>query len=59
MPEMALRYILNNPHVSTIIPGMRKLRNVQANIACSDAGPLSEELHGKLRRHRWIRTRVR
>src|SRR5437016_5565356 len=40
MAEMALRFILNNPTVSTIIPGMRKLKNVAANIAASDKGPL-------------------
>ncbi len=56
MPEMALRFILNNPDVSTIIPGMRKLRHVESNIACSDAGPLPEALHQELRDHRWDRT---
>jgi aryl-alcohol dehydrogenase-like predicted oxidoreductase len=55
MPEMALRFILNNPSVSTIIPGMRKTHHVESNIAASDAGPLSEELHTKLRAHRWDR----
>jgi aryl-alcohol dehydrogenase-like predicted oxidoreductase len=55
MPEMALRFILNEPRVSTIIPGMRKLRHVEANIATSDTGPLPEELHTKLRAHRWDR----
>jgi aryl-alcohol dehydrogenase-like predicted oxidoreductase len=55
MPEMALRFILNNPTVSTIIPGMRKVRNVRQNIACSDAGPLPEGLHSALRLHRWDR----
>jgi len=55
MPEMALRFILNNPTVSTIIPGMRKLHHVEANIAASDAGPLPEELHIQLRDHRWDR----
>ena len=55
MPEMALRFILNEPRISTIIPGMRKLRHVEANIACSDLGPLDEELHDKLRPHRWDR----
>jgi aryl-alcohol dehydrogenase-like predicted oxidoreductase len=55
MPEMALRFILNNPTVSTIIPGMRKIRHVEANIAASDAGPLPDELHTKLRAHRWDR----
>jgi aryl-alcohol dehydrogenase-like predicted oxidoreductase len=56
MPEMALRFILNNPDVSTIIPGMRKQVHVESNIATSDAGPLPEELHNKLKDHRWDRT---
>jgi aryl-alcohol dehydrogenase-like predicted oxidoreductase len=55
MPEMALRFILNNPTVSTIIPGMRKTRHVEANIAASDAGPLAANLHAQLRLHRWER----
>lgn len=59
MPELALRFILNNPAVSTIIPGMRKLRHVRDNIACSDAGPLQEELHRELRKHRWDRVPTR
>ena len=55
MPLMALRFILNNPTVSTIIPGMRKLHHVEANIAASDAGPLPTDLHARLRKHRWVR----
>ena len=42
LPEMALRFILANPDVSTIIPGMRELKNVEANIAASDAGGLQK-----------------
>jgi len=56
MSEMALSFILNNPVVGTIIPGMRKLRHVDANIACSDAGPLPADLQAELRQHRWVRT---
>jgi aryl-alcohol dehydrogenase-like predicted oxidoreductase len=56
MPEMALRFILANPDVSTIIPGMRKIKNTEMNIAASDAGPLSPELIQLLRLHRWDRT---
>jgi len=55
MPEMALRFILSNPNISTVIPGMRKSRYVEANVAASDAGPLSEELLVRLRAHRWER----
>jgi aryl-alcohol dehydrogenase-like predicted oxidoreductase len=55
MPELALRFILSNPDVSTIIPGMRKPRHVEANIAASDAGPLPGDLLDRLRPHRWDR----
>jgi aryl-alcohol dehydrogenase-like predicted oxidoreductase len=55
MPEMALRFILNNPAISTTIPGMRKLRHVEANLAASEAGTLPEDLYIQLREHRWDR----
>ena len=55
MPNIALRFILSNPDVSTIIPGMRKLKNVEANCAASASGPLPTDLHTKLRAHRWDR----
>ncbi len=55
MPELALRFILTNPTVSTIIPGMRKLSHVESNIAAGDAGPLPDELYQQLKHHRWIR----
>jgi aryl-alcohol dehydrogenase-like predicted oxidoreductase len=55
MPEMALRFILNNPDAHTIIPGMRKLRHVEANLAASTLGPLPAALHSQLRSHRWDR----
>ena len=55
MPDMALRFILGNQVVSTIIPGMRQLVNVENNIAASDRGPLATPLQEKLRSHRWVR----
>jgi len=55
MPELALRFILTNPIVSTIIPGMRKLAHVESNIAASDAAPLPRELREQLKEHRWVR----
>jgi aryl-alcohol dehydrogenase-like predicted oxidoreductase len=55
MPELALRFILANQDVSTIIPGMRKLSHVESNIAASDADPLERELFEKLRGFRWVR----
>lgn len=56
MPEMALRFILNNPDVHTTIPGMRKLHHVEANIATSDGKRLPDTLAGELKNHRWDRT---
>jgi aryl-alcohol dehydrogenase-like predicted oxidoreductase len=55
MPELALRFILTNQDVSTVIPGMRKLSHVQANVAASDAGPLPAELHEQMKGFRWVR----
>ena len=56
MPEMALRFILDNDHVHTIIPGMRKLKNVEANTRVSDGKKLDRALLAKLKQHRWDRT---
>ena len=55
LPEMALRFILSEPTVSTIIPGMRSLTHVGSNIAASDAGSLSGDLLDVLHGHRWVR----
>ena len=55
LPEMALRFVLSHPVVSTTIVGMRKLAHVRENIALSDKGPLSPELLKKLKKHRWNR----
>src|SRR5271169_4573453 len=55
LPEMALRFILSNPDVSTTIPGMRRAQNVRENIAASDAGALDAVLLKKLKEHRWDR----
>jgi aryl-alcohol dehydrogenase-like predicted oxidoreductase len=55
MPELALRHILQHPAVSTVIPGMRKLRNVEANVQASDGQPLPAGMMAELKRHRWDR----
>jgi len=55
LPEMALRFILSNPDVSTTIPGMRKLRNVEANMRASDGKGLPQDLLQELKEHRWDR----
>jgi aryl-alcohol dehydrogenase-like predicted oxidoreductase len=55
LANTALRFILSEPAVSTVIPGMRSLRNVERNVAASDAGALADEQRELLRAHRWVR----
>lgn len=55
MAEMALRFITMNSVVSTVIPGMRKEKNVLMNTHISDGKGLPKELHQELRKHRWDR----
>jgi aryl-alcohol dehydrogenase-like predicted oxidoreductase len=55
LADAALRFILAEPAVSTIIVGMRKEEHVRGNLALSDAGPLDAALVQKLRPHRWER----
>ncbi len=55
LPEMALRFILSNPMVGTVIPGMRKVAHVRANMTAGDDKPLPDGLMNELRKHRWDR----
>src|SRR3954465_490690 len=55
LPELALRFILSHPAVSTTIAGMRKAQHVKQNISASDAGPLDSSLLEQLKKHRWDR----
>jgi aryl-alcohol dehydrogenase-like predicted oxidoreductase len=55
LPEIALRFCLSHPAVSTVIPGMRSLRNAEANCAVPDQGALPQETLAVLRRHAWER----
>jgi aryl-alcohol dehydrogenase-like predicted oxidoreductase len=55
LPELALRFILEHPAVSTTIPGMRRVRHVERNLAASDGAPLPPRVREALRTHRWDR----
>ena len=55
LAETALRYILSSDAVSTVIPGMRSVRNVERNAALGDGRGLPAEQVQALRRHRWVR----
>ena len=53
--ELALRFVLSHPAVSTVIPGMRSTKNVDANCGLSDGKLLSVKLLSELKKHRWVR----
>jgi aryl-alcohol dehydrogenase-like predicted oxidoreductase len=55
LPELALRFILAHPAVTTTIPGMRRPRHVEANLGVSDRPSLPAESVRRLRAHRWNR----
>jgi len=55
LAELALRFILSRPAVSTVIPGMRSIANVETNTAVSDGKYLSEKLLKELKKHKWVR----
>jgi len=53
--ETALRYVLSHPAVSTVIPGMRTVRNVERNVAIGDGKGLPDAQREALKAHRWER----
>ena len=55
LAEAALRYTISFDEVTTVIPGMRKEKNLLSNVASIEKGVLSEELLERLKDHRWIR----
>ena len=55
MPELALRWILQNDAVSSVIPGMRKLTNVEANCQVSGRPALDPTTMKTMMSHRWDR----
>ena len=50
MAQMALRWCLDFPAVSVVIPGARNPAQANANADASELPPLPEEVHEKLRR---------
>lgn len=53
--EMAVRFVLSRPEVAVVVPGMRRIEHVQANLAAAERGPLSEQLLARLTEHAWAR----
>lgn len=53
LPEIALRFVITHPAVSTVIPGMRRMMTVESSLGVAGSGPLPEEVMEKLRNHAW------
>ncbi len=53
LAEIALRFTISHPAVTTTIPGMRSVRNVERNVAAVDKGPLDGPTLEILKRHAW------
>ena len=58
LPELALRFTLHHPAVTTVIPGMRTVRHVERNLMVADGNPFPASLLEAMRRHRWDRDTV-
>lgn len=52
--DLALRFSLSHPAVSTVAVGMRTRQQVEANLRALHCGPLHEEMFGVLARHAWL-----
>jgi len=55
LAELALRFALQHPAVSTVIAGMRNPRQVELNVPVADMPPLSDEEMDNLRQHAWLK----
>ena len=53
LAQLALRFIMSSPDVTTVIPGTRRPEHLAANVEAAAAGPLPPELLAALRAHRW------
>ena len=53
--QAAIKFALAHPAMSTIIPGMRNVAQVDANVAVAELPDLPEQLLATLRRHIWLR----
>jgi aryl-alcohol dehydrogenase-like predicted oxidoreductase len=59
MAQLALRFVLSNPDVTTVIPGTRSLEHLAANLAAAEAGALPPDVLAAAREHRWDRPQSR
>jgi len=44
LPELALRFVISNPDISTTLMGARSVQEVEQNVAAVEKGPLPEDV---------------
>jgi len=54
MAQAAIKFILNQKAVNTVIPGIRNSWQAKENTAISDLPPLPKEMIEKLQKHYWM-----
>ncbi|MBX7148867.1 aldo/keto reductase [bacterium] len=55
LPMLALKFCLAHPAVSVVIPGMRKIPHVEANVKAGDGKALSQQTLAALKKEIWLR----
>lgn len=55
LPQLALKYLLSFDEISSVIPGMRRIKNVEINTSFSGGIKLSQQLVNELKKHTWER----
>jgi aryl-alcohol dehydrogenase-like predicted oxidoreductase len=55
LPQVALKFALSHPAVSTVVVGMRNAQHAEDDAAISDLDDLTDGLLIRLRRHAWRR----
>jgi aryl-alcohol dehydrogenase-like predicted oxidoreductase len=55
LPEIALRFAMSHPAVTSVIPGMRRIATVESSCRAAAAGKLDDRTLEILKRHEWRR----
>jgi len=55
LAQVALKFVLAHPAVSTVIPGIRNVQQAQMNTAVSDLPSLGDEVLERLHKHSWTK----
>jgi aryl-alcohol dehydrogenase-like predicted oxidoreductase len=55
IPQTAVKFTLAHPAVSTVITGIRNVRQAEENTAIADLPDLPEDLLLRLRKHAWVK----